>query len=126
MTCHSLLAVAQEPGMPMSCAITGKVVCVSACRDKDEKSLCAKYPCRAMVEILEVSSCGSSVTHIPVTGDTVEMEFAYTLHKTKKIFPDMKERYPGLKKRHIFTANAEQRILPGNTTHFIVYDYSRR
>ncbi len=116
--------MAQEP-TPMSCAIKGKIVCVCNSNADDAKSPCSKYPCKAHVQILAVSGCGSSVTQIPNVGDTVEMNFAYTLHRTKKIFPEMKERYPGLKRKRIFTANVTQKLIPGGGVAYTVYGYTK-
>ena len=75
--------------------------------------------------MLEVSDCGSSVTHKLNAGDTVEMNFAYTLHRTKKIFPDMKERYPGLKRKKILTANVEQNLITCGGAAYTVYGYTK-
>lgn len=116
--------MAQEHGTPMSCAIKGKIVCVCNDMSEDENSKCSNYHCKAKVEILEVMRCGSSVTQILSPGDTVTMNFAYTLHKTKKLFPDMEKRYPGLKRKKVFTADAEQMLIPGGAVEFMVYDYS--
>lgn len=109
---------------PMSCRVKGRIISVLKVGEVDKKSVCAKYPCRAKVKVMDVNNCGSSVT-VPLNiGDTVEMSFVYTLHRTKKIFPKMKARYPGMKKGNIFIAVAEQRNIIGGASEFIVYDYS--
>lgn len=118
-------SLAQVSGSPMACTFKGKIVCVYKERSTDEKSLCAKYPCKARVEILEVKRCGSSVTRRLNIGDTVDMHFAYTLHRTKKILPKMKEHYPGLRRKKVFTADAVQQIVPGGAANYTVYDYSK-
>ncbi len=108
---------------PMSCRVTAKVISVNKELDADTGSMCSKYPCRAMVQLLAVQSCGSSVSLAHNAGDTVEMRFVYTLHKTAKLFPNMKAQYPGLKQGQIFIADAEQRIAPGIDGAFVVFGY---
>lgn len=114
---------AQE-NRPLSCNISGKIVSILKDREKDKTSPCSKYPCRAMVRILSVNNCGSSITAPPNIGDTIEVYFSYTLHKTKKIFPALPARYPGMKKGSVFAALVEQHNIIGSTTEFVVNDYS--
>ena len=59
-----------------------------------------------------------------MTGDTIEINFGFTLTDTKKALPTMKQHYPGLKKGNRFNAQMEQRIQPGRKNQFIVYHYS--
>lgn len=108
---------------PMSCRMEAKVIEIMKVYDADTGSLCSKYPCRAKVKIVSVPTCGSSITQALNAGDTVEMRFVYTLHKTNELFPKMKVQYPGLKKGQTFKANAEQRIAPGMNGAFIVFGY---
>jgi hypothetical protein len=108
----------------MSCVIRGEIVEVLK-PEAGADSICAKYPCRAKVRILDVSSCGSSVSISFNSGDTLEMSFAYTLSDTRKIFPGLKETLPGLKKGNRFTANASQRMRPGTGEYFMVYSYQK-
>ncbi len=108
---------------PMSCKIKGKIVSIINTLDTDAGSVCAKYPCRAQVLIVDVVACGSSVSAPLHTGDTVEMQFAYTLANTSKAIPAMTARYPGLKKGSTFVANAEQRLKPGQSGDYVIYGY---
>jgi hypothetical protein len=110
---------------PMCCHIKGKIIDILK-PDKDrEGDICAKYACRARVRIAEVSACGAGVSLVLNAGDTVTMHFTYTLQPTAKLFPEMKVRYPGLKKGNVFTARAEQRLQMGTDGYFVVTAYTR-
>ncbi len=74
---------------------------------------------------MDVYGCGSSIVTPINKGDTIEMNFAFTLKNTKKTFPKMKMHYPGLKKGSVFTANISELVKLGGQTDFIVYDYRR-
>ena len=108
---------------PMSCRITGKIISIIKTYDDDTASVCSRYHCRAMVNIINISDCGSSVP-VPLdeTG-TIEVRFAFTLSATSKVFKDMKAQYPGLKKGDVFTANAEHRLRLGQKPEYVVYGY---
>ena len=108
---------------PMSCNIDGQVVKIFKAYNNDKKSPCAKHPCRAMVKILRVAGCGQSVTVPMIEGDTVEINFAYTLHSTKRIYPAMKTKYPGLKKGQGFSGRVEQHPKMGGGVSYTIYDY---
>ncbi len=120
---HNAPSLGAPSTNPMSCRVTAKVVEIISERDADTGSLCAKYPCKAKVQLINVQACGSGVSQAHNVGDTVEMRFVYTLHKTAKLFPNMKSQYPGLKRGQTFTADAEQRIAPGMNGAFIVFGY---
>jgi hypothetical protein len=108
----------------MSCIVDGRIVEILKPVDTDMNSVCSKHPCMAKVLIEDIHTCGSSVS-LPVNpGDTMEMHFTYTLSDTRKIFPDMKAHYPGLKKGKKFTATVEQRLAPGTDGHFVVTHYT--
>jgi len=128
-----LLAMAQrdpttDPGesTPMSCRMEGAIVKVLKASDPDKKNLCSKHACRALVKIISVDACGPGVSLRYNSGDVVEMYFAYSLSNTRKLFPNMKVVYPGLKKGQHFTARIEQRLRPGGEGEFVVYGYRRR
>ena len=113
------MAPATNPG---TCNIEGKIVAIIEPSAKDSGTMCAKYPCRAKVKLVRVFGCASAVS-IPLHGeDTLEMKFAYTLHSTE-IFPDMKTKFPGLKKGDVFTATAVQHMTTGSGGEFVIYDY---
>lgn len=121
-------AEAQLPAenKPMTCQIEGKILEVLKPDKSETEGLCSRYPCRARVWILDVLSCGSSVSLGLNAGDTVTMRFAYTLHSTARLFPNMSVRYPGLKKGNVFLAKAEQRLAMGNAGSFVVTAYKRK
>ncbi len=113
-------ALAQNPG---SCVIAGKIISVNPALDPDTGSICHKYPCKAIVKILSVSR-GSTVAQPVLVGDEVEINFAYTLTKTKIAMPEMKSRFPGLKVGSTFDAELTQHPKPGGGVVFTVFDYS--
>ena len=120
---HNSTPLGAPSTSPMSCRVAGKVIEIMNVYDADTGSLCSKYPCRAKVKIVSLPACGSSVTQALSVGDTIEVRFVYTLHKTATLFPVMKAQYPGLKKGQTFKADAEQRIAPGMNGAFIVFGY---
>ncbi|MBS1584790.1 MAG: hypothetical protein JSS82_04525 [Bacteroidetes bacterium] len=111
---------------PMSCRTEGQIVRILKAGDPDKKNLCSKHACRALVKIISVDACGAGVSLRYNSGDVVEMYFAYSLSNTRKLFPNMKVVYPGLKKGQHFTARIEQRLRPGSDGVFVVYGYRRR
>jgi hypothetical protein len=113
----------QDSPQPMSCSIEGKIMNILKPTEDDKGTTCYAYPCRATVKILKVNVCGSSVTASPAEGDLVEIKFAHTLHNTKKLFPAMKQQYPGLKKGDEFTAYAEVRPSADPAISFVIYHY---
>jgi hypothetical protein len=109
----------------MSCKIKGRIVSVLKKSGAGKDDVCLKHPCRASVQILEVSDCGSSVSLHVNKKDITEIQFAYTLDNTTKIFPGMKSHFPGLKKGDTFSAFAEQRLKMGTEGVFVVYAYDK-
>lgn len=78
-----------------------------------------------MVQIIEVSSCGSAASFPAIPGDIVEMKFPFTLVNTTGIFPGMKAHYPGLKKGDIFSADVEQHMKIGYGIEFVANSYEK-
>lgn len=113
-----------QAGNPMNCTMKGKVLYILKPHKAANKSLCSKYACNARVQILSVTNCGSSVTATYNVGDTIIIHFNYTLSPTRRTIPAMKTHYPGLKKGNKFSAQLEQRLLPGGKYEFIVNDYT--
>ena len=118
--------VQPAPAGPMNCGITGKIIRIIPTKDIDTGSLCAKYNCKAVVQIMEAPSCGSGVSMPLSPGDTVEMKFTFTLHSTRGLFSNMQTEYPGLKTSDEFTASAEQRLSPGGPGVWVVNGYNKK
>jgi hypothetical protein len=110
---------------PMSCKIHGQIIVILPKLDAGAENLCTKYPCTAMVLVKDVIACGSSVSERPNSGDTLTIQFAYSLANTSKSMPSMAAHYPGLKKGDNFLANVDQRLLPGQKAQYLVFDYKR-
>ncbi len=108
---------------PMSCNIRGKIIYIYKPGGTDRSSPCSKYPCKARVKILACGGCGPSAAP-PAPGTVLDIDFAFTLHATAKLFPGAKAQYPGLKKGNEFTAIAELRLKPyPANSEYIVYAY---
>ena len=116
-------ANAPAAASPMSCHIEGQILKEEKVPGNDSTSLCAKYPCKATVLLTGISGCGSSVSVTFNTGDTIEINFAYTLHSTSSIFSSMPTKFPGLKVGDHFAANAFQHMQLDNGSGLTVYDY---
>jgi hypothetical protein len=121
----ALPVVSEAQNRLMTCKITGTIISVLKHRSSDASDMCSKHPCRALVKIVEVGDCGSSVSLPLQTEDMIELQFAYTLDNTAKIYPKMKTHYPGLKKGDMFTAFAEQRLKPGSDGEFVIFAYQK-
>jgi hypothetical protein len=64
---------------------------------------CSKAPCTALVKVSS-ALYGASFPQLAMNKE-VRVKFLFTLEKTtKKLFPNMKEEYPGLKVGQEFTA----------------------
>ena len=108
---------------PMSCKIEGEIVSEMKMQDKDTGSICSKYPCKAKVRILKVLDRGSSVSISINAGDTIEVNFAYSLSSTSTISPAMKAQYPGLKRKDRFIADVTEHLQIAANPLFTVYGY---
>jgi hypothetical protein len=109
----------------MSCHIRGKIVQILRPLPADKGSICGRYACKALVRIIDVKDCGSSVSVPLNAGDTIPIRFAYTLHATAHLFPHLKYRLQGLRKGDVFSASAEQRLAMGTQGEFVVFYYTR-
>ena len=81
---------------PDMCLFEGKIIEILPI-DKNATKPCSEYPCQATVEIIKVIAYGSSFNSKMSAGSKQQMQFKYTLNPTKKIFPEKKNRLPGLK-----------------------------
>lgn len=108
---------------PNVCSFKGKIISISNDRDADTSSICHRYPCTASVAILEVQSCGSSVTEELKVGDIIMMHFILTTAPSQQAIPTLKNKLSGLHNGDIFKANATQRISFNNEVKFVVSDY---
>lgn len=110
---------------PMACKIKGQVTRILK-GSAESTGPYAHHPCRAKVKILDVYGCGQGVTTLLNKGDVIEVRFAFTLDRTRNIFPSMKTKYPGLKVKDVFVANAEQRLAMNDSNDYVVYDYLKK
>lgn len=117
-------ALYAQAGSPMNCTLKGKIVHILKPSNATYNNLCSKYACKARVLVLSVTDCGSSNIATFNIGDTITIHFNYTLSPTRRIIPTMKTHYPGIKKGRSFTAQVEQRLLPGDKHEFIINDYT--
>jgi len=84
--------------------ITGQIINVEAVNASGQQSgPCSAHPCIARVRI-KSAQYGAGFPALSI-GKDVRIKFIFTLSPTgPKMFPRMKERYPGLKKGDTFTA----------------------
>ena len=108
---------------PMSCLVNARVKTILPPDNKDSGTVCANHNCRAMIEIIDVSSIGGSFIMNVGVGEIVPVRFMFTLEDTRKVFPDMKAHFPGLKKGSIFTATMQQRLKMGTDGELVIEDY---
>lgn len=108
---------------PGTCRIEGKVIRICKANKNDTGTLCLTYPCDAMIRITKVLGCGSSVTSPLNKNSMIKVHFEYTLHNTRKLFPNMKTHYPGLRKRSCFVADIAQVMKMGAGSSFVIYGY---
>lgn len=110
---------------PSHCRIIGKVIAISEERNtEDPESPCFKAACKANIYIESVIGYGSAFTRPLVSGEKVNVNFAYTLNKTdKQLFPGLQKPLPGLSIGSRFSADIESRIAPDGKDNFWIYHY---
>jgi len=91
---------------------------------KDSKGPCSKAPCLAMVKVTG-TQYGAGFPVIPVNSE-VKIKFRFTLNPTsKELFPNMEDKYPGLKVGDKFTAMVSYAITINSTIpNYEVFGYS--
>ena len=85
--------------------------------------LCACKTPNKLAKQLQPANAPAAASPTFNTGDTIEINFAYTLHSTSSIFPAMPTKFSGLKVGDHFTANAFQHMQLDNASGLTVYDY---
>ena len=107
---------------PEFCRIIGKVISVkSSIKEANGDSLCENHPCEAEVMIEKVLGYGSSFPEMLYPKEVINVYFAFTLQKTKEVFPNKDViDLPGLKEGNKFEANMEGSLLKGEYT---IYEY---
>jgi len=95
--------------------IIGKIVSIDKLKlSTDANSPCRKNPCYAKVVVDSVISIGQGGPFLK-RNDTLNVRFAFTLGKTtKKLFPNLKIRMPGLEINAKFVANIK--MVAGKTS----------
>ncbi len=122
---------------PNHCRIRGTIITIdSTLTITDFSQPCAKVPCNAEVRIDSILGYGSAFGNPVVQGAQHVMHFVFTLSPTsKKLFPSMKEEYPGMTIGSSFIADIERqqskslRDVRGATQSmmpvFVIYGYTR-
>jgi len=89
---------------PNHARINGEITKIfSVNENENPKDPCTKVPCVAMVKIKGVEY-GAGFPTLDIYSE-IKVKFAFTLNPTsKELFPNMKEKYPGLKVGEKFTA----------------------
>lgn len=127
-SCKAPKVVEEDPngfiGNPSvnTCKLKGRIVSILPQKDEDTSTACGKHPCFAKVEITDY---GANVSLPYQPGDIVEMQFVPTLQPTKNIMPNMRPRYPGLRRGDFFLSMVENRTVDYSKKLFIVSHYLR-
>lgn len=106
--------------------ISGQIINVEAVNTSGLQSgPCSSYPCIARVRV-KSAQYGAGFPALPI-GKEVRIRFVFTLFPTSpKMFPRMKERYPGLNKGDTFTAMVSVvQSLNQSTPKFQIYGYTK-
>lgn len=85
--------------------VVAKVVKVSPINKAGKNTACAKNPCEATIKVEKVVGYGSNFQGDLSNGQQLEAYFIKTLGDTQKIFPALKQHFPGLKKKDRFEAD---------------------
>jgi hypothetical protein len=110
---------------PSSCVVAGKIIERLSYRSVDTLSPCYRFPCKARVLLLKIEGCGQGVTRNVAVGDTIEMNFTYSLAPTREAVPSLKEHFPGLQINEVFSAVIYQQLVPNEEPKFMVNDYQK-
>ncbi len=109
-----------------SCLVTGVIEAIQTpAEEADGNSFCRKWKCYATVTIRQVENCGSGVIPVLPESGTIRIFFSISLSPTAQAMPEMKARFPGLKKGDRFKAYMEQRIQPGDQVIYRVDAYEK-
>ena len=110
-------------GNQMACLVKARVKNILPPNKSDSGTVCANHNCRAMIEIIAVTSTSGTFTMNVGVGEVVPVRFMFTMEDTRKVFPDMKINFPGLKKGSVFTAALHQRLKMGTEGELVIEDY---
>ena len=130
-SCKAPKVVVEDPngfiGNPSvnTCKLKGRIMSILPQKDEDTSTACGKHPCFAKVEIVEITDCGANASLPYQPGEIVEMQFVPTLQPTKNIMPNMRPRYPGLRRGDFFLSMVENRTVAYSKKLFIVSHYLR-
>ncbi len=116
-------STASKADNSMSCSVKGRVKAILPYENSDSGTVCAIHHCRALIEIIAVYNKGGSFTMSVNEGEAVTVRFMYTLNDTRKVYPDMKTHFPGLKMGNVFTAALHQRLKMATDGELVIEDY---
>jgi len=106
--------------------IVGKIVRIEKVRPVQvDSSPCARVPCLALVRVESVIGYGSAFPTSFNAGDQISVSFAFTLHPTEQLFPQMANHLPGLKVGQVFKADvtASDLMTSGSQPELVIYTY---
>ena len=108
-----IFLLGQQPG---ALTIKGKVIRIHNTRSAD--GICAKYPCTATIKVLQIYNQGSGLVNSLSAGDTIPLDFVYSLHKT-----NAKAKLPGLSKGQAFTGLITEHKMLGDKVSYSISEY---
>ena len=136
MSCSSTRQSTQEPNYsiknipPGQCRIVASVIKIDSTLSVGNKNdPCSKAPCTAWIKVKNIVGYGAGSAALSPS-DTLKAKFAFTLNPTtKKNFPTLKEKLPGLEQGSSFIADVQ--LLPSIQANnkkekvFLIYSYTK-
>jgi len=94
---------------PNTSRLVATVVSVdSLWRSTNQNDPCSRVPCRAIIRIDSVLGYGSVFNRPLAPGESLSVQFGFTLHPTRELFPDLKQRYGPLVVGSIIKAEVQE------------------
>lgn len=108
---------------PNSCIVIAEVLSVYPVDTTQKDSWCGKFPCTAILKVVEIKQCGSASTGIVDTESGIEVRFVFTLAATEKVDADIPVFLPGLKEGDKILTSLHIHPSLGGGTEYSVYSY---
>ena len=116
------------PIPPNHCRVIATIVSIEkALEGANDKNPCSKAPCLATVRIDSLLGYGSAFPKVLSAGQQLRVKFAFTLHGTKELMPEVKPPLPGLAEGSSLKADIRGTSGMGDAEPtFVIYGYEKR
>jgi hypothetical protein len=117
--------VSVYPTEPGTCIVQGYVSEILPVDTAAQSEICKSLPCMARVVITQCRSCGFGVPLKPAVGDTLNVNFIYSLlssNEYRMLYPT-KVILPGIKTEQLLEAQIKIKLLLGDQISYQIAEY---